>query len=469
MWVLGFAVMIDNVDQYIVRGASNQIEHYFGVGDVSIAILFSAFIVVNGAVTLPASYIGDRWRRTQVMAKTIAAWSLISAMGGLVPAGAFGLLVVLRGALGFGQAVTDPSGASLVADYYRYEQRGRAFSVQTCLSYVGLGLGLGIGSWFGTHFGHLGWRLAFGVSIVPGLLIALACFRLPEPRRGTADRAHVTGSEGLEIATSTSQPLFPEGVGAFARDMVSGLRADVATIMRIPTMRYALVGVSSILFTVTAVATWMPTMYQRQFHLHQGTANAAFAVLVICAGIPGTILGGRMADRWVSRFLGARVVIPGICIGASGVLFLVAFIPMPFGASFALQLVAFLAASSSVPALRAGLSDAVPAQLRGTGFGAFNLASVVFGSAAAPLVTAAIADSFGGNYRVAFAIVMPVVVLGAFVLLAARRHIERDTQKIFETVLAAMAAANGSAVATREEAEVARPPQRRRRARALGQ
>jgi predicted MFS family arabinose efflux permease len=68
MWVLGLAVMIDNVDQFMVRGTQNQIERAFHVGDLAIAVLFSAFILVNGIATLPASYIGDRWNRTRVMA-----------------------------------------------------------------------------------------------------------------------------------------------------------------------------------------------------------------------------------------------------------------------------------------------------------------------------------------------------------------------------------------------------------------
>ncbi|MHB8437950.1 MAG: MFS transporter [Acidimicrobiales bacterium] len=439
MWVLGFAVMIDNVDQYIVRGAADQIEHAFGVGDFAIAVLFSAFIVVNGVVTMPASYLGDRWNRARAMGITIALWSVLSAMGGLVPVGAFGLLVVMRGGLGFGQAVTDPSGSSLVADYYGIEERGRAFSVQQCLGYVGLGLGLAVGTAFATHFGRFGWRLALGVSIVPGLVIAAMCWRLPEPSRGTADRAHVTKASGVELA-GESAPLVPEGWGRFALDMWRGLVADVRTIVAIPTMRYALVGVSTILFVVTAVATWMPTLYQRQFGLTQNHANIAFGLLVILAGIPGTILGGRLADRWVTRVIGARVVIPGVCIMASGVLFLVSFIPMPFSPAYVLQLLAFVVAAASVPALRAGLSDAVPAHLRGTGFGAFNVASIVFGAAVAPVATAAVAGAFGGDYRTAFAILMPITVVGAGFLLAARNHIERDTAKIFEAVVAAMAA-----------------------------
>jgi len=443
MWVLGFVAMIDNVDQYIVRGTSNQIERAFGVGDFQIGILFSAFIVLNGIATMPASYLGDRWSRTRIMAVTIAGWSLISALGGVVPADAFALLVVLRGALGFGQAVTSPSSSSLMADFYGIERRGRAFSIQQCLIYVGLGLGLAIGSFFGTRFGHYGWRLAFGVSIFPGLLIAYFCWRLPEPRRGTADRAHVTGATGMEVATE-SEPLFPGGFSRFMGDMVRGLRADVRTILAIPTMRYALVGVSSILFVVTAVSTWMPTLYERQFHLAQGSANLAFGALVILAGVPGTLVGGLIADRWVNRVLGARVVIPGVCIGVSGVFFMVSFIPMPFAIVFVLQLLAFLISASSVPALRAGLTDVVPAHLRGTGSGAFNLTSIVFGSAAAPVATAAVATHFGGNYRVAFSLVMPIAFVGAFFLLAARRHIETDTAKIFEAVAVALKDQHGS-------------------------
>ncbi len=429
--------MIDNVDQYIVRGAANQIEKAFHVGDFEVGILFSAFIIMNGIATIPASYIGDRWSRTRLMAVTIALWSVLSALGGGVPGGAFGLLIVVRGLLGFGQATTNPASASVIADYYGIARRGRAFSLQYCLGYIGLGLGLMIGSLFATPFGHNGWRLAFLVSIVPGLVIAGLCWRLPEPRRGSADRAHVAGTVELEV-DHEREPLFPGGIGQFTGQMFHGLRDDLRTILRIPTMRYALVGVSNIFFVVTAVATWIPTFYERQFGLTQGKANLAFGALVIVAGIPGTLIGGAISDRFVHRVLGARVVIPGICLGTCASLFLVSFIPMPFGFCFGLELVGFFVAASSLPALRAGLADAVPAQLRSTGSGAFNVTTIIFGSAVAPLLTSAVATAFGGNYRIAFSIVMPIAFTGCVALLLARRHIERDTAAVFAAVAAAM-------------------------------
>ncbi len=440
MWVVGFTLFIDGMDQYIVRGSSDQIKAAFGVGDTAIGVLFSAFILVNGIVTLPAGYLADRWNRTRAMAVTIVAWSVISALGGLVPTAAFGLLVVVRASLGFGQAVTDPSGSSVIADYYGTERRGRAFSIQQCLSYVGLGMGLAIGGAIGPLFDGRGWRVAFFVSLFPGLVVAYLCWRLPEPSRGTADRAHVTHSDEMELADGDGPPLFPHGFGHFLGDMVDGLRRDVGTILRIPTMRYALVGVSTVGFVVTAVATWMPTFYQNQLHLSQQASNGAFGALAVLGGIPGTIIGGRIADRWVNRVLGARVVIPAVLIMISAALFMVSFVPMPFALVFMVQLLGFLAATACVPALRAGLSDAAPAQVRGAGFGAFNLASVVFGAAAAPIVTSAIAAQFGDDYRTAFLLILPIAFLGAWCLMLARTHIEEDASKVFEAVVLAMAA-----------------------------
>ena len=247
MWVVGLTLFVDGMDQYIVRGSSDQIKAAFGVGDTAIGLLFSAFILVNGIITLPAGYLADRWNRTRAMAVTIVLWSVISALGGLVPTAAFGLLVVIRASLGFGQAITDPSGSSVIADYYGTERRGKAFSIQQCLSYVGLGMGLAIGGAIGPLFHGQGWRVAFFVSLFPGpprRLLLLAAARAPS--RGSADRAHVSGATRWSWPQDDGPPLFPQGFRHFLADMADGLRKDVGTILRIPTMRYALVGVSTV-------------------------------------------------------------------------------------------------------------------------------------------------------------------------------------------------------------------------------
>ena len=373
MWLLGLVIMIDQADQSVVRGMSQQLQDEFGVGEAAIGVLQSAFVLVNGIITVPAGYLADRWRRTRTIGHTVIGWSAITALGALAPN--FGSLVALRASLGFGQAITEPSAASLLADYYPAEQRGRAFSVQQCLIFVGIGLGVGVGGFVGPNFG---WQWGFVIVGLPGVIIAFLAYRLWEPPRGHADRLHL-GVEDSGLDADVDHQLFEGGFRSFMRDMIDGLKKDLRTIWGITTMRYALVGVSTLLFTVTALGSWLFRYYE-QLGLSQEEATAATAVLIIVGGIPGVLLGGRVADRYATRIRGARMAIPAYCILIGSVLFALSYMRIPFGPAFALELVGVFVMTMAIPSLRAGLSDAVPANLRGAGFGAFNLCSILFGA-----------------------------------------------------------------------------------------
>ena len=431
MWILGLVIMIDQVDQNIVRGVVPQLKAAFHVGDLGIGVLMSAFVVVNGFVTVPAGYLADRWRRGRTIGHTIIGWSGITALTAASPN--FGVMVAVRSLLGFGQGLTEPSAGSLLADLYPMEQRGRAFSVQQCLIFVGFALGVGLGGAVATH---LGWRYAFLLVGAPGVVIAAACYRLREPRRGYSDRLHAGVAEEAS-APDPANDLLADGWPAFLRDMVSGLRADLRTIVSIPTMRMALVGVGSLLFSVTAVASWLPEFYERQLHVGQSQANLCFGLLAVLGGVPGIILGGRVADRFNQRVRGARMAIPAYCILGGNVLFVASYLHLPFYPAWALEVIGFFVMVMSIPALRAGLSDALPAHLRGAGFGAFNLVSVLFGTAAAPFVVSMFSQLFGGNLRTAFLIVTPPVFVGGVFLLRARDHLDEDAGRIFQAIVAA--------------------------------
>jgi MFS family permease len=97
-----------------------------------------------------------------------------------------------------------------------------------------------------------------------------------------------------------------------------------------------------------------------------------------------------------------------------------------------LETVGVFVATLSLPALRAGAGDAMPANLRGAGFAAFSLISIVGGSALAPPLLGALSDAT--NLRVAFLICMPPVFLGGLILMRARKHLDEDVGKVLMAV-----------------------------------
>ena len=444
MWLLGLVIMIDQVDQTIVRGVITPLKNdkHLHITDFKIGLLLSCFVIVNGLITVPAGYLADRWNRSKTIGATIVGWSGLTALTAAAPN--FGSLLAIRSALGFGQAVTEPSAASLLGDFYTQEKRGLAFSVQQCLFFVGFGLGIGLGGIIGNA---MGWRAAFLIVGTPGVLIAIFAFRLREPARGEADKLAM----GVEPGEPERVALFDNGVGGFARDMWSGLKADAHTILSITTMRYALVGVAALLFTITAVGAALPQFYEHQLGVAKGAAEGYVAILVIAGGIPGVLLGGRVADRWMTRVRGARMAIPAYCLLIGNGLFVLSYLRLPFAAAFPLEILGFGVTCMAIPALRAGLTDAVPHNLRGSGFGFFNLASVILGQGVASLVVFPLAGAFGDNYRVAFLILSPPVFIGALILFKARDHLDADAAKIFEAILTAMQAQQAEEAARAEQ------------------
>jgi MFS-type transporter involved in bile tolerance (Atg22 family) len=130
------------------------------------------------------------------------------------------------------------------------------------------------------------------------------------------------------------------------------------------------------------------------------------------------------------------MAIPAYCLFVGSGLFFLSYLWVPFGVAFALELAGIFVTSMAIPALRAGLTDAVPANLRGAGFGFFNLASIVFGGMA-PLLVFGISQATG-DLRTAFLICSPPIFGGAWVLLRAREHLDEDAARIFQAILTAM-------------------------------
>jgi MFS family permease len=430
--VMAGVSLVDQIDTAVARGVLPVLEDEWHLSDTQLGLITSVFVVVATIATIPAGWVADHYRRTRVIGWTLLSWS------GLILLSATAVnyvnLLVARAIMGVGQAVDDPASTSYLGDSYPARMRGRVFSATQVSFFLGTGIGLALGGWVGETFG---WRWAFAVVGLPGAVVAIAAFRLREPRRGEAELpesmtweeiaalpprevTHASGAEGLSP-------------GQFARLASTELISQLRMIFGIRTMRYVLIGVAALLFTVAGISTWLPIYYERYSDMSVTRATALVGVVLGVGGLIGTIGGGWFSDHYHHRWKGGRIVIVVWSAVLCAVLFMISFAVEPVGLRIALQFVGVVAAAGCAPGLRAAMTDVVPPDSRGVGASAMALTSSLLGTALAPVLVGAV-SSLTGSLVTAFYITFPPVILGLMLLLRARHTLEDDARAIVTAI-----------------------------------
>src|SRR5262249_49720881 len=147
-----------------------------------------------------------------------------------------------RALVGIGEAAYVAIAPALLADSFAVDRRGRVLSVLNMAIPVGSALGYIVGGQVSHHFG---WRAAFFVAGVPGLLLALAVLRLPDPPRGGQDASPVAASTGHS------------GGG------VQGAIAVYLSLLRRAPYMLVVLGYAAYTFALGGLAFWMPTFLER--------------------------------------------------------------------------------------------------------------------------------------------------------------------------------------------------------------
>ena len=448
--VMAVVSLVDQIDVSVARGVLPILEDEWGLTDTELGLLSSVFVFVSALATIPAGWVADHFRRTRVVGWTLLSWSgliLLSAT-----AVNYANLLVARAAMGIGQAVDDPASTSYLGDSYPSRMRGRVFSFQQVSFFLGGGIGLALGGWVGEA---VGWRWAFAVVGVPGAVGALAVFRLREPRRGEAELPEAMTWDEIEALPPrvVDRPSGAEGltVRQFSRLAGTELASQLKMIFGIRTMRYVLVGVGALLFTVSGIGTWLAIYHERYSGMSITQATAVTGGLLGIGGLIGTLGGGAFSDRFHHRWMGGRIVIVVWSAVACSLLFMLSFAVEPVGLRLALQFVGVTAAAGAAPGLRAAMLDVVPPDSRGVGASAMALTTSVFGTALAPVLVGGI-SSLTGSLVAAFYVTFPPVILGLLLLLRARRTLEADARAIVTAIY------EENQILERERAELAAVP-----------
>src|SRR5881628_2496683 len=183
-----FAINLMNFfDRQIIGGVGEGIRREWGLSDTALGLLGTVFTLLYAGVGLPLGRLSDKIQRRKLLAAGVFLWSLLTAISGV--ARSFAQLIVARLGVGVGEATCSPASTSLIGDFFPTTQRARAVAIWMLGLPLGLGLANGAGGWILQNWG---WRNAFYIAAVPGVLCAVAALMMREPKRGTLEQ-HAVG------------------------------------------------------------------------------------------------------------------------------------------------------------------------------------------------------------------------------------------------------------------------------------
>ena len=396
---------LNYMDRYVPTAVSPIIQKEFHLNDFSIGLLASAFLIVYAVFALPFGYWADRSVRKTVVGIGVTIWSLATILTGL--ATSFTHLFLSRAVVGIGEASYYPAGTSLLGDYFPKNTRGRAMSIWGAGTAFGIAVGFVGGGIIAEHFG---WRTAFFVTAIPGLIFGILAFTLREPLRGAAE------ARGPKVEHTQA----------------SGLSSFLG-LFRIRTLALTIAAQVFLFFVLAADVTWLPIYMVRHFHLTVSGAATVSGGVVVLGGLIGTLGGGWVADHRSKKSAkgNLEVSLVGFLVGAVtvGVAILapteILFVPF-----FLVSVVALYLYNGPFTAISQNI---VPPSLRASATTLTLFTAHLFGDSWSPAAVGYISDRLGSLQMALLLTSTPLLLIAAAITYAAFRHVERDTAAMEDT------------------------------------
>jgi MFS family permease len=294
--VLSFINLFSYLDRYVVSALIESLKHSeLGLSDANLGSLMSGFLVVYTLTAPVFGALGDRRSRPRLIALGVACWSFATALSGF--AGSYLTLLAARASVGVGEAAYVTIAPSLLSDYFPVRQRGRVMAIFFCAIPVGSALGYVVGGLVDKHYG---WRMAFFVAGVPGLLLAALCLLLRDPPRGVqdTDAAHTdaahTGAAHADPAGAV--PAASPGPKSAPTTLPKDTWAAYGRLVRNKPYALTILGYAAYTFAVGGLAVWMPAFLERARGIPRSEATVSFGAIVVITGFIGTFVGGWLGD-----------------------------------------------------------------------------------------------------------------------------------------------------------------------------
>lgn len=382
--------LLNYLDRYLPSAVKELFKRDLHLSDAQTAYPLSAFVLVYMVASPVFGAMADRWPRKLVIAGGVALWSLATAAAAF--ATGFWTFLAARALVGVGEAAYATLSPAFLADYYPAERRNRILTVFYVAIPVGAALGFVLGGWLGQGYG---WRAAFLICGIPGLLAALAVLAVRDP-----------GPGDLDASASTSAMHWPEALRS-----LRGNRTYVLTVG----------GYILVTFASGAMADWFPTYLARQRGMDLAQAGSIVGSATVVGGLGGTLAGGWLADRLSPYTRNPYLALSGATMALAAPLAVVALCVRGTWAIAAAVVAAQACMWCYNGPINAVLVNCVPPGLRVRAFSLSILAIHLLGDAISPPIVGGIAD-LTGSLSLGVALVPLTLLSGSIIWLVGWRR-----------------------------------------------
>ena len=242
---------------------------------------FALFYVTAG---IPIARWADNSNRRNIVALAVGIWSFMTAISGLVQN--YLQLLLARVGVGVGEAGGSPPSHSIISDIFPPESRASALAFYSTGVNIGILFGFLAGGWLNEIFG---WRTAFFVVGVPGILVAIIVrFTLAEPIRGL--------SENRDVSEADNVPFL---------DVLKLLWSRAS-------FRHIALGAALNAFAGYSTSNWTASFFIRTHEMSTGELGTWLAGIMGLGGVIGVFFGGVIAERLARRSAAWYMRVPAI-------------------------------------------------------------------------------------------------------------------------------------------------------------
>ncbi|HOG06926.1 MAG: MFS transporter [Syntrophales bacterium] len=392
--------MFDYIDRLVVSSLFPFIKAEWGLSDTQCGLLISAVYWSILIFSLPVSILVDRWSRKKSIALMALLWSL--ATGACAFTRSFGQLFAARTAIGLGEAGYAPGGTAMISALFPEEKRAKILGLWNASIPLGSALGIVLGGVIADRFG---WRHAFGIVAIPGMIIALLFF-------------FVKDYKTVALIKSAKGP---------HRKIRMNRKDYVHQFTHPKSLIFNNLAFAANVFVTTALMSWLPTYFSRTEGLSMTKAGGKAGAIMFLA-VLGAPLGGWLSDLWRRKKLKARMLFPACTSFLTAVIFFTALVLFHGPAQYIAFLIGGISIAAFVPASVAVTQDVVHPGLRATSLSLNVVIQHLLGSSLGPIFVGVLSDRLGLTVALSF---LPFfTALAALFFLVGSFYYQRDIDAV---------------------------------------